>query len=134
MPTPSHLPIVPGTLCWLRSNIPENDGALVTVVSYNGILCGGYESWEGAKVWIVTAKVPLVLAAVNNPTARRVTWVGEEVTVPEMLLVPIAGPGLKGHVEHFDANSQPETIGQLLRDAGLATKPVSARPTPNVRR
>lgn len=123
MPTSSHPPIVPGTLCWLRSNIPENDGALVTAVSYNGILRGGYKSWEGAKVWTVTAKVPLVLADVNNPAARRVAWVGEEIKVPEMLLVPITGPGLANHVERFDTNSQPETIGQLLRDAGLAIRP-----------
>lgn len=127
MPTSSCIPITPGTLCWLRSNIPENDGALVTAVSYNGILSGGYKSWEGAKVWTVTAKVPLVLADVNNSAARRVAWVGEEIKVPEMLLVPIAGPGLVDEVTAYDKKVRYKSVAELQPTFG-------ARSTPNVRR
>lgn len=115
MPTSSHIPIVPGTLCWLRSSIPENYGLAVEAVSYYGL-------WQGQRVWVCKSKSPVTVQ--NTETLLQFKMEpGSEFHSHEHGLVPIAGPGLANHVENFDSNSQPETIGQLLRDAGLAIRP-----------
>lgn len=126
MPTSPHIPIVPGTLCWLRSKITENAGIVVEAVSYYGL-------YRGLRVWICKSKSSVITQNTETLLHTR-QRPGSEFHSYEHGLVPIAGPGLVNHVEDFDLKSQPETIGQLLRDAGLATKPVSTRSTPNVRR
>lgn len=121
MPTPHPIPITPGTLCWLRSSIPENNDAIVTTVSCLGVAGGSYGIWKGHKIWTIVSKQPLAMA--NGRIITRIVQPGGLAKGPESCLVPIAGPGLADHVENFDSNSQPETIGQLLRDAGLAIRP-----------
>lgn len=124
MPTPSHTQIAPGTLCWLRTNIPANAGTIVEVVSSYGLGDEAAGPWKGEQLWWVKAKRELLLASAVNPFAPMITApAGSELLVPQSMLAPIAGPGLVDHVERFDANSQLETIRQLLRDAGLPIHP-----------
>lgn len=115
MPTSPTIPIAPGTLCWLRSNIPENVGTVVEVVSYYGL-------YKGLRVWVCKSKSSVIAQNTETLLLKRYKP-GSEFHSYERGLVPIAGPGLADHVENFDSNSQPETIGQLLRDAGLAIRP-----------
>jgi hypothetical protein len=124
MTAPSKLPIQPGTLCWLRHpTAKQNVGKIVEVLRLAG--------WEntGSKVWCVKSRTPVLVCLGNN--SRLTVWpAGQEFLSPEAWLVPIAGPGLVDEVEQFDANSQPETLGQLLRDAGLPVR----TPATSVRR
>lgn len=124
MPTSSAIPIVQGTLCWLRSSIPENVGIIVEAVSYYGL-------WQGQRVWVCKSKSFVTVR--NTETSLQFKMEpGSEFHSFEHGLVPIAGPGLEGHVTAYDMAWKEEKRNQYAALYGAAAP--SVRSTPNVRR
>ena len=116
--------IKPGTLCFVRRAagwLAANNGKVVTVVREEAF------DYGFGKTWACVSKDTfngLVLPFQVKTTAAP----GEEKAVPEVNLLPIAGPGLEADVRHYDSHP---LIGKKV---AVRVTSISARSTANVRR
>ena len=135
MPTLSHTSIVPGTLCLLCKARPENDGAIVEIVRFRGLVPEGWPH-SGQKLWDIVCSRPLYSTSFPSEQTR-INPAGRVIQAVESMLVPIAGPGLVDEVTAYDKAWQDEKRAVHAVAYGASHAQLygtASRSTPNVRR